>query len=176
MKLNLITTIIMTQINKLLGIQFDELLSFDNHTKQLCNKISGSLFCSICFLLNLLLLKLASPHTMRSSILIFYSAHTVITSSASLTDIQIFAVKKAIQNEPTTTIFKRLKILPLDRLIKLSKHQFKHSVVFNYAPKSFHNIQLVNENSTIDPNLRNNEHFFVPNPMIELFKRSPVYP
>jgi hypothetical protein len=33
------------QAYKLLGIHFNELLSFDNHTKYLCNKISRSLFC-----------------------------------------------------------------------------------------------------------------------------------
>jgi hypothetical protein len=170
------------QAYKLLGIHFDELLSFDNHTKYLCNKISRSLFC----------IKRAKNFITPKALITLYYAliHShltycpIITSCATPTNInKIFTIqKKAIRiidnkpyNEHTAPIFKRLKILPLDKLIKLSKLKFMHSVVFNYAPSSFNSTWLVNENRNIEHNLRNNEHFFIPNPRIELFKRSPLY-
>ncbi len=170
------------QANKLLGIHFDELISFDNHTKYLCNKISRSLFC----------IKRAKNFITPKALITLYYAliHShltycpIITSCATPANInKIFTIqKKAIQiidnkpyNEHTAPIFKRLKILPLDKLIKLSKRKFMHSVVFHYSPNSFNSTWIVNENHNIEHNLRNNEHFYIPNPRTELFKRSPLY-
>ncbi len=50
-----------------------------------------------------------------------------------------------------------------------------HSVVFSFEPKSFHYTWLVNEDRNIEHNLRNTALFSIPNPRIELFKRSPMY-
>jgi hypothetical protein len=50
-----------------------------------------------------------------------------------------------------------------------------HSITYNYAPLSFRNTWELNSQRNTDLNLRNNDHFSVPIPRIELFKGSPMY-
>ena len=57
----------------------------------------------------------------------------------------------------------------------MAKLQFMHSVFYNYAPASFQNVWLRNEDRQIVHNLRNVNDFTLPNPRIELFKKFPLY-
>jgi hypothetical protein len=50
-----------------------------------------------------------------------------------------------------------------------------HSVIHNYCPNSFINIWTFNNERIDIPNLRNANAFTIPNPKIELFKKSPLY-
>ena len=75
----------------------------------------------------------------------------------------------------TTTLFKNLKILPLNLLLRNSKLLFMHSYVYNYCPSSFHNTWNLNDDRHLDHNLRNANEFTIPNPRIDLFKKSPLY-
>jgi hypothetical protein len=52
-----------------------------------------------------------------------------------------------------------------------------HSVVYDYCPRSFHNIWNTNENRNPDlnHNLRNANQLAIPHPRIDLFKKSALY-
>ena len=50
-----------------------------------------------------------------------------------------------------------------------------HSIRYNYAPKSFENVFVHNNERDIDYNLRNNDEFALPAVRIEFFKRFPLY-
>jgi hypothetical protein len=167
---------------KLLGVNFDEHLSFDLHTTYLCNKLNRSLFC-INRAKNFL-----TPKALISLYYAFIHSHLtycpIILSCATASNIKKIQTiqKKAIRtidkqkyNEHTAPIFKRLHILPFNKLIEFAKLKFMHSITYNYAPLSFRNTWELNSQRNTDHNLRNNDHFYVPIPRIELFKRSPMY-
>jgi hypothetical protein len=50
-----------------------------------------------------------------------------------------------------------------------------HSIVYDYCPTSFSNIWNTNEDRNPNLNLRNASQYIVPNPRIDLFKKSPLY-
>ena len=50
-----------------------------------------------------------------------------------------------------------------------------HSIRYNYAPKSFENVFVRNNERDIDYNLRNNDEFALPAVRIEFFKRFPLF-
>ena len=50
-----------------------------------------------------------------------------------------------------------------------------HSMRYNYAPKSFDNVFVRNNDRDINYTLRNNDEFTLPMVRIELFKRFPLY-
>jgi hypothetical protein len=52
---------------------------------------------------------------------------------------------------------------------------FMHTVNFGYAPKSFAGIWQKNSERPDTHNLRNENHFILPAPRIDLFKRLPLY-
>jgi hypothetical protein len=167
---------------KLLGIHFDENLSFDYHTNYLCNKINRSLFC---------INRAKNSLTPQALITLYYAliqSHLsycpTIVSCANTGNISKISKlqKKAIRiinckkyNDHTAPIFKRLKILPYEQIIRQAKLKMMHSVTYNYAPPSFRNIWPRNIERNIEYDLRNNNMYTVPNPRIEQFKKSPLY-
>ena len=56
-----------------------------------------------------------------------------------------------------------------------SKLLFMHSIHYEYAPKSFHNIFTKNLSREINYELRNADAYLVPAARIELFKKFPLY-
>ncbi len=129
---------------KLLGVYLDKNLSFDYHTKVLCNKLNRSLFC-INRVKNLL-----SPKaliTLHYALVHFHLSYgPIILSCAFNTNIQKITKiqKKAIQiisNKPsgehTVPLLKKLRILSYDLLIQQAKLKFMHAITYNYAPSSF---------------------------------------
>ena len=56
-----------------------------------------------------------------------------------------------------------------------SKLLFMHSIHYEYAPKSFHNIFTKNLIREINYELRNADAYLVPAARIELFKKFPIY-
>ena len=49
------------------------------------------------------------------------------------------------------------------------------SIRYNYAPKSFDNVFVRNNDRDINYTLRNNDEFTLPMVRIEIFKRFPLY-
>jgi hypothetical protein len=166
------------QTYKLLGIAFDEYLSFNQHIVHLHRKISRSLYLlnrSKNFL-NKKALRLLYFATVHSHLMYC----TIITSICSKTNVnKIFLLqKKALRiitgsnyTEHTPPLFFAQNIMPLDMIIKHSKLKFMHSVKYNYCPKSF--IGVFSENLDINCNyeLRNMQDYTVPRARIESFKK-----
>jgi hypothetical protein len=90
--------------------------------------------------------------------------------------------KKAIRiithsnyNDHTAPLFRRLGILPFDKIIEQSKLNFMHSIEFNYAPSAFANTWTKNNERNIGHELRNENDYVLPYPRIEFFKKIPIY-
>jgi hypothetical protein len=167
---------------KLLGVYFDENMTFNCHFTSLANKLSRSLYC----------INRTKNFINKNSLITLYYAliHSHLTycpitlSSTSSSNIKkiLLIQKKAIRiisnnryNAHTGPIFKELEILPYDKLLTEAKYKFMHSYVFNTCPISFHNTWTINSERDGIPNLRNNTLFELPHPRIELFKQSPFY-
>ena len=67
------------------------------------------------------------------------------------------------------------KILPQDKIIKQGKLSFMHSDYYSYAPRSFENTWIKNEEWLGDYNLRNDDLYMLPIPRLEIIKRLPIY-
>jgi hypothetical protein len=168
---------------KILGIYLDELLTFDNHTSYIISKLNRSLYC-----INRAKNFLTLPALKSLYFALIHSHLTycpIITSCATNNNInKIYLVqKKAIRiitnkkyRDHTGPIFKLLSILPFHHIISYAQLNFMHSYMYNYSPASFHNIWLSNNERNNDTHeLRNANLLAIPNPRIELFKKSPLY-
>jgi hypothetical protein len=170
------------QSYKLLGIIFDEYLSFDKHVVYVQRKIARSLF---------LLNRSKNFLTFRAWLMLYYATvHShllycpIILSIASKTNINRIATmqKKAIRivyltdhHEHTANLFYDAKILPLSYLIKHAKLLFMHTIKYDFCPKSFRDVftRTITDNPVY--NLRYPNDFDLPRPRIELFKCMPIY-
>jgi len=57
----------------------------------------------------------------------------------------------------------------------MAKLNFMHSVFYEYAPRSFMQTWIKNNERQHDHNLRNDNDYMLPNPRLEQFKRFPIY-
>jgi hypothetical protein len=130
---------------KLLGVPFDEYLTFDDHILHLCSKISKSLFC-INRKKNFI-----DQKTRKMLYFAMVHSHIVycinIYSCANTTSLNKLRIKQkeairiisnACFREHTALLFAQLSILPLDHLIKLHILKFMHSFFHETLPISFH--------------------------------------
>lgn len=154
---------------RMLGVLFDENLTFKYHVDSLKSKISYSLF-----LLN------SAKNTLSSNSLklIYYAlihSHLVyclpIFSIAnkktldSLFTLQKRAIRiicKARYNDHTQPLFFKLKILPLDLLKYQQIYHFMHAYEHNYLPISFNNFFSRNSEMNKILNLRNDNDIHIP--------------
>jgi hypothetical protein len=86
--------------------------------------------------------------------------------------------KKAIRiiihgnyNDHTAPLFRRLGILPFDKIIEQSKLNFIHSIEFNCALSAFANTWTKNNECNIGHELRNENDYVLPYPRIEFLKK-----
>ena len=77
-------------------------------------------------------------------------------------------------NEHTAPIFKRLKILPFDKIIYEQNLKFMHSIYNKYAPPSFDGVWSLKSNNA-EHTLRNTNDFVVIAPRFEGYKKFPLY-
>ena len=78
-------------------------------------------------------------------------------------------------NAHTLPLFSQHKVLPFEKILKMGKLKFMHSVYFKYSPKSFLSTWTRNNERNLSQTLRNDNLFLLPNPRIEIFKRMPTY-
>jgi hypothetical protein len=167
---------------KLLGVYFDEYLSFDSHVSQLCKKISKSLFGinKIKNFVTLDALKKLYYALVHSSI----SYCINVYGSANKTTLAPLVIqqKKAIRiisrakyRDHTAPLFSKLEILPLEQLIMYNRLKFMHNYYFRKLPFSFHNLWLSNAERNPARELRNANDYFIPPHRIELVKRMPLF-
>jgi hypothetical protein len=167
---------------KYLGIFLDEHLSLDTHTTHLINKLSRSLYC---IKQAKHIIPLNGMKALYQSLIHSYLSHsTLIMNSITVKNKQRIAKiqKKAIRiitgstyNAHTAPLFLQHNIRPYDKLITFSQLMFMHSVEYGYAPKSFENIWLKNNDRNAERELRNANDFLLTQPRTETFKKSTSY-
>jgi hypothetical protein len=170
------------QTYKLLGMLFDEFLSFNQHVTYVHSKIARSLF----------LLNRSKNFVTKNALRMLYFAtiHShltycpIILSIVCKTQIKkLFMLqKKAIRiitgssfNDHTAPLFHDCNILTLDQIIEYAKLNFMHSVKYEYCPKSFLDVFRKIDTDNLVYELRYPNEFEVPRARIELFKRIPLY-
>jgi len=167
---------------KLLGILFDEYLSFDSHINNICSKIAKSLFClnrikNFVTTPALKMLYYAMVHSHIAYCLNVYSC----ANSTSLNKIKL-KQKQAIRivcnakyRDHTGPLFKQQKILPLDNLIRYSALKFMHKFSHGKLPFSFNEMWTTNRQRNPDLLLRNADNYYVPPHNFATTKRFPFY-
>jgi hypothetical protein len=167
---------------KLLGVFIDEYLSFNDHISHVCAKISKSLFC-INRIKNfvkkdaLVMLYYAMVHSHLSYCLNIYGC-------ANTTNLQRLRIKqkeavRAICNlgyrEHTNPLFKNLKILPLNEMIKFANLKFMHNYINNKLPFSFNETWVFNRDRNLNRLLRNANDLYIPAHNFATLKRFPLF-
>ncbi len=167
---------------KLLGVYFDETMSFNYHTNFLCNKLSKSLYClnrakNFVSVKALKTLYFALIHSnLNYCSLIFNStSQKNISKVSKIQKKAIQIVTKSEYRAHTNPLFFAHGILPFDKIVYYSTSLFMHSIEYNYAPKAFLNVWQKNNDRELVYGLRNNNDYVIPLPRVEIFKKSPLY-
>jgi hypothetical protein len=167
---------------KLLGVLFDEHLSFKPHIDMLCAKISKSLYClsrvkNFVNQESLRKLYFSMIHSNLSyGISIYGCANT--TNLEKLRKVQKKAIRiicNANYRAHTTPLFKDQKILPLDKLIEFSRIKFMHNFHFKQLPISFAETWITNATRNPDRILRNADDLYIPAHRVEFVRRLPLF-
>jgi hypothetical protein len=130
---------------KLLGVYFDEHLTFEHHVRHICSKLSKSLFYlnrAKCFVdkQSLKMLYFSLVH----SNLLYCIGTTSVMNQTNFKKIKLLQ-KKAIRivagvnyNANTAPLFYELKILPYNKLLKLFICKFMHAIEYAYTLSQKH--------------------------------------
>jgi hypothetical protein len=167
---------------KLLGVHFDEYLSFESHISSICSKVSKSLYC-----LNRIK-NFVTPSAMKMLYFAMVHSHIVyclnVFSCANITTLSPLKLKQkeairivcnAGYRDHTGPLFKQLGILPFDELIKFSQLKFMHDFHHGKLPLSFNETWLPNRIRNPDLVLRNADNLYVPAHHYATTKRFPLF-
>jgi hypothetical protein len=167
---------------KLLGVFFDEHLTFNKHLAHVSAKLSSTNFCLkrvSNFIptktLRTLYFSMFHPHLLYCSIITSCASQTALNKISILQKKAIRIITKSKASAHTAPLFYNNNILPYEKILTLNKHLFMHSIAFGYAPVSFNDVWTKNETRQHDYNLRNQDLFVVPPFRIELFRKIPIY-
>ena len=171
---------------KFLGVYIDPKLSFQFHIKNMCNKISRSLYAIrtaknflTCTALKSLYFALVHSH-------IIYGMHIWGGSANKYVNEVVLLQKKAIRlicdtkyNAHTEPLFKKEKILPFKDLFAFFKLLFMFDYTNNLLPISFSQVWPSNEARRLNNpmgglNLRNDAHLFIPFIRLQSFMNFPL--
>jgi Reverse transcriptase (RNA-dependent DNA polymerase) len=173
---------ISNQTYKLLGVLFDEYLSFNQHIVHVQNKLSKALFLlnrSKNFLsskaLKLLYFATIHSHLSYCPIIMGMAPKTQLNKLTVMQKKAIRIVVGAGYHDHTANHFVNLRILPFDLIITQSKLKFMHSVKYSYCPKSFNDMFTPLNHENLAYELRYPNDFDVPRARIEIFKKMPCY-
>jgi hypothetical protein len=75
----------------------------------------------------------------------------------------------------TAPLFKKLKVLPLEKLIEFAKIKFMHNFHFKRLPLSFANTWMSNIEKNPERALRNANDLYIPPHRVEIVKRLPLF-
>ena len=169
---------------KFLGINIDPDLSFKAHVTSITSKISKSLY---------IIQRAKHLLSEKALLTLYYSmihCHLIYglntwscankTTLKHLTTIQKRAVRtisNSRYNDHTEPIFKKLKILPVEKLILFSRLFFMHNYTNNNLPACFANTWVTNleRRGLANHLLRNNSDFFVPFSRTKTTERLPLH-
>jgi hypothetical protein len=170
------------QTYKLLGVLFDEHLSFNEHVTYMQSKIAKSLFIlnrSKHFIskkaLKMLYFSLVHSHLTYCPIIYSIASKSHFNNLMVQQKKAVRIISDASYNEHTAPLFITHEILRLDYLIIQSKLTFMHSIKYQYCPKSFRNVFISNPPDNLRYDLRNTNDFMIPRARIEMFKKMPIY-
>jgi hypothetical protein len=171
-----------TKSFKLLGVFLDEYLSFEAHINMLCSKVSRSLYIinrSKNFLpkeaLLTLYYSLINSHLTYCSSIYGCANKTTLKKLIQKQKQAVRIIDKSNYRAHTQPIFKNLKILPIEQIIKLSQLKFMHSYNFGKTPLSFVNTWVTNRSRNPEANLRNSENLYILPHHYESIKRLPLF-
>ena len=159
---------------RFLGVYFDQNLNFNFHLKILASKLSKALYILRSSKKFLTTKALKSVYyALFHSNLIYSIPIWSCASQSAIKTIQILQ-KKAVRivhgakyNSHTEPLFKELKILPLDSLIRFFNLQFFQNYIQGFLPSSFNRVWLTNEERRLEDDLhqrilRNNDQLHIP--------------
>jgi hypothetical protein len=167
---------------KLLGVLFDEYLTFEDHISSVCTKISKSLFCLNRiknFVTNAALKSLyyAMVHSH-----VAYCVNIYGCATATALNKLVLKQKEAIRivchagyRDHTNPLFKKLGILPLNEFIKYSALKFMHKFKHRRLPFTFNDTWLTNRARNPELILRNADNLYVPAHNLASIKRFPLF-
>ena len=185
LKLNLNNSDLKLSSNeKILGIQIEDTLVWNEHFKYISKKIAPSLW----------LLSQIKTFLSVDDKLLFYNAYirphleycSVIWGNSTtfniqkMTKLQRRACKLILGNEYTQLeeACDNLKILSFDEIVFLNKAKMMYKIAYNIAPSYLINLfQMRNVSDDTISSLRSvaNKNFLVPKPKLNLFKNSLTY-
>jgi hypothetical protein len=167
---------------KLLGVMLDEYLSFDAHINNLCVKISKSLFCmnrikNFVNPASMKMLYFAMVHSHLVYCINFYGcANKTTLNKLFLKQKEAIRIMSNVgYRDHTSPLFLNHKILPLEKLIKMSNLKFMHCFVNNRLPFSFNEMWISNRVRNPALQLRNADDLYVPPHRFETVKRFPYF-
>jgi Reverse transcriptase (RNA-dependent DNA polymerase) len=169
------------QTYKMLGVIFDEFLTFNQHLTYMQSKLAKSLFLlnrSKNFLpskaLKLLYFSLVHCHLTYCPLIYSICCKTQIKKLVTFQKKAIRIISGLGPRDHTAPWFLYHDVLPVELIIKNSALLFMHSIKHRYCPKSFYDV-FVQNNDDISYELRYTNEYIVPRARIELFKRIPIY-
>ena len=168
---------------KLLGVLFDEYLSFDDHINNLCAKISKSLFCINRIknfvrteALKMLYFAMIHSHIMYCMNVYSCANKTFLNKLVIKQKQAIRIISQAGYRDHTAPLFAQLGILPIDHLMRFAKAKFMHQFISKKLPITFAETWLTNRERT--PNnreLRNANDLYIPSHNFATLKRMPLF-
>ena len=167
---------------KYLGIYLDENFSLNYHFDNLCKKLSVGLFCLRRAKntvnkksLKTLYYSLFYSHLFYCSNILNCSSNANIKKVTILQKKAIHMIENANYNDYTFPIFKKLKILPFDKILLHHKLIFMHGIIHKHNNRSFKNTWQYNVEREIGITLRNFNNLILPAPRFEGFKKFPLF-
>ena len=158
-----------TPFFKMLGVYFDEFLSFDHHCKKVNSKLSSALFMisRAKHLLSLNSLKrlyyaIIHPHLLYCLPIYSFTSSKNINTLLKKQKQCLRVINKAKYNAHTEPLFFNSDILPLKDLIIQHKLILMHPLAHNYSVVSFRNFQKASVVQIHEYPLRNNNDFYIP--------------
>ena len=87
----------------------------------------------------------------------------------------IRAITNSKNRQSAPPLYSKLKILAYESLQRQAKLNFMHAVENKYAPKSFLQVWIKNEQRNINYPLRNNDQLFIPTVNFDSLKNIPLF-
>ena len=153
---------------KLLGVYFDEYLSFDQHVQAVFAKISQSNFIisrAKNFLdkgaLKMLYSSMVHPYLLYCLPIYGCTSQKNISKLSKMQRKAIRTITKSTYNANTQDLYQSLEILPVEQLISFTQGLLIHSIYHKQSPPSLHNAWTLNNMRNEGRNLPNFNEFYV---------------
>jgi hypothetical protein len=166
---------------KLLGVLFDENLSFDQHCDYVRSRIAQSNYIinkAKHILpkksLRTLYFALVHPHLLYCLPLYSCTTRKNVSKLVIMQKKCIRYISNAKYHDHTTPLFIEHNILPLDQLILYTKSLLIHSVMHKYSPVILHNTWITNSDRNRGVELRNADDIYIPLAATDQVKRLPL--